>query len=153
MAWMRRCNKTSKSHIYPPSHPSVLPCTYYLHTGVQRKEGRPDRLNLCFFPPTGCNSPRSGCVASNALVPPSGYLDSAWPLAQGLLYPYSSSFMRSYASATTLGSLWTNGSLGGHQGKHYTGECFLDVPCSPVSHSQLPLTSLAPFPTLQSSLT
>lgn len=72
-------------------------------------------------PGKGCDSPRSGCVASSALVPPNGYLDSAWPLAPGLLYPYSSSFMRSYASAATLGSLWTTRSLNGPQSKHYTG--------------------------------
>lgn len=86
--------------------------------------------DLCLLSPTGCDSPRSGCVASSALVPPSGYLNNTWPLTPGLLYPYSSSFMRSYASAATLGSIWNNGSLGGPQGKHYTGE-YLSPPPLP----------------------
>lgn len=66
-------------------------------------------------------SPVAGSVPSGALVPPSGYLSSTWPLTPGLLYPYSSSLMRSYASAATLGSLWNSASLSSHT-KHYSGE-------------------------------
>ncbi|XP_068247796.1 uncharacterized protein [Palaemon carinicauda] len=55
-----------------------------------------------------CESPMSGCIPSAPVPPPSGYLSATWPLPPGLLYPYSSTLMRSYASAATLGSLWNS---------------------------------------------
>ncbi|MPC18961.1 hypothetical protein E2C01_011861 [Portunus trituberculatus] len=121
------------SYPIPPSDPTSTPCLS-LQEGAAcilppMVGGSPERcysasspqvVACCSGAQEGCDSPRSGCVASSALMPPSGYLDSAWPLAPGLLYPYSSSFMRSYASAATLGSLWTTRSINGPQSKHYS---------------------------------
>nr|XP_027209607.1 zinc finger protein Gfi-1b-like [Penaeus vannamei] len=77
-------------------------------------------------------SPVAGSVPSGALVPPSGYLSSTWPLTPGLLYPYSSSLMRSYASAATLGSLWNSASLSSHT-KHYSAG---PMPLSPEKREE-----------------
>lgn len=103
----------------PPPSPPMSPHALPPHARVSAFSVVTPHTKMS--PGKGCDSPRSGCVASSALVPPSGYLNNTWPLTPGLLYPYSSSLMRSYASAATLGSLWNSGSLGGHQGKHYTG--------------------------------
>nr|XP_045607226.1 zinc finger protein Gfi-1b-like isoform X1 [Procambarus clarkii] len=80
-----------------------------------------------------CESPVSGCVASGPLVPPGGYLNNTWPLPPGLIYPYPSTLVRSYASAATLGSLWNSGSLGGSHNKHYTGG---PIPQSPEKRDE-----------------
>ncbi|CAL4122682.1 unnamed protein product, partial [Meganyctiphanes norvegica] len=56
-------------------------------------------------------SPLVGCVPSTGLLSGGGgggggYLSATWPLPPGLLYPYTSTIMRSYASAQAIDDIW-----------------------------------------------
>ncbi|CAL4089250.1 unnamed protein product [Meganyctiphanes norvegica] len=61
-------------------------------------------------------SPVGGCVPSAGLLSGGaevgrGYLSATWPLPPGLLYPYTATSMRSYASAQAIGDIWNSHQL------------------------------------------